>query len=310
MQLGKSLRQRLKLQMGVLKSKFKEWCLFDSPVAQRVIASAQFIKGRLQLACGNRLAGLLTLMRLHRAALSAGIDRCIERCLSAEIATPDPSHPDRNRLQHALDEYIAAIRPTSRLAKIFADPLNLFVHNATVLKSPVSLEKGVLLLNYSYVYAPFAKLFDLQRIAERYYIVLEPSWSGSCDENILVYGFLPSPVFVQTTEPRDIEFLQRFRGGLLPVPTAGNWWVDHHLYHPLPDVPKDSDLVMVAAWGQFKRHHAFFAALHRLRRRGRVLKTILVGYPAGMTMPEVAALARYYGVHDQIELHEWSHPRR
>ena len=300
-----SARRRLALGLAIARARVKEWCLFDCRPAQRLIAAVEWLKGKVQLARGRTLDGWATLLRLHRTALSPAADRRVERLVCHAATHP----PERPQLQEVMDEYVAAVRPVGRVAPLFADPRKLFVSHATVLKSATAHEKGLLLLNYTYVYAPFAKLFDLRRIAERYYLALEPSWSGSCDENILAYGFLPTPVFVQVSEPRDADFLRRFPGGnLVPVPTAANWWVDHRLYRPLPGVPKDRDLVMVAAWGEFKRHHRFFDALRRLRNRGRRLSAILVGYPSGMHLRDIVELAEYYGVRDQVEFHEWLPP--
>jgi glycosyltransferase involved in cell wall biosynthesis len=105
-----------------------------------------------------------------------------------------------------------------------------------------------------------------------------------------------------------VAFLKQCPATLIPVPSAGNWWVDPELYRPLPDAKQDADLVMVAAWADFKRHWAFFAALGKLRQEGRVLKTLLAGYPSGLTMQEIADLASYFGIRDQIELYEWLPP--
>ena len=54
---------------------------------------------------------------------------------------------------------------------------------------------------------------------------------------------------------------------LVAVPIAVNGWVDHRLFRPLPGIRKDVDVVMVACWGRYKRHHRFFAALRRLREQ-------------------------------------------
>ena len=290
----KAIRKRLR------KAKLKEWTMFDSIIAKRGIASMQYAKARLQFARGKTLAGWQTLMRVHRADLSPSIDRKIERRLTAAIASGE--------LQTVLAQFVAETNMGGRVADLMANPTKLFGPHTTVLKSAKDNEKGVLLLNYSYVYAPFAKLFDLEKIAEKYYMVLEPSWIGTCDESILAYGFLSSPVFVQSWEPRDIEFLKRLPSNLVPVRTAANWWVDHELYKPLPDIKKDADVVMVASWAEFKRHSQFFQALAQLRKQGRPLKILLAGYPSGLQKQDIENLAMLHGVRDLVEIHEWLPP--
>jgi glycosyltransferase involved in cell wall biosynthesis len=174
-----------------------------------------------------------------------------------------------------------------------------------VLKSPGANEKGALLLYYSYTFPLFERLFDVPKIASRYHLVLEPDWTGYCDPNILSYCRYPFPVFVQAYEPRDVKVVAAAGTNLVPVPVATNWWVDHRRFRPLPGVAKDADVVMVAGWGAYKRHFRFFHALARLRRAGHRLRTLLLGYPVGCTKDEILRQAAYYGVADQLEIHEW-----
>src|SRR5262249_31486334 len=91
---------------------------------------------------------------------------------------------------------------------------------------------------------------------------------------------------------------------LIPVPVSANWWVDHRVFQPLPDVSKDADAIMVASWARFKRHERFFAVLSRLRKRGDKLRVILIGYCNDCTGNDIFRLAPYRGVADQIEMHE------
>lgn len=112
-------------------------------------------------------------------------------------------------------------------------------------------------------------------------------------------------MFVESGEPRDTRFLERLGANLVPLPVAGNWWVDHRIFRPLPGVAKDADVMMIACWGDYKRHARVFAALRGLRRAGSRLKLVLAGYPAaGRTRDDVCRQARYYGVRDQVEFHE------
>jgi glycosyltransferase involved in cell wall biosynthesis len=173
-----------------------------------------------------------------------------------------------------------------------------------VLKSATDDEKGVILLLYSHIFPLFAKLFDVEAIAARYHVVLEPSWSGYCDPNVLCYTQYDFPVFVEAYEPRDAEFIRRTDSNLIVVPTSTNWWVDHRVFRPLADSPKDTDIVMVAGWGGYKRHDRFFAALGALRQRHIRPKVTLIGYGLGMSKQDILDRAAYYGVLDQIECYE------
>jgi glycosyltransferase involved in cell wall biosynthesis len=189
--------------------------------------------------------------------------------------------------------------------KFFEDPRRMLRSVVLVLKAKRSGEKGVIVILYTYALPLFAKLFDVDRISRDYYLVLEPSWSGYCDADILCYSQLDCPVFLQSYEPRDTEFVQGLGANFVTVPVSNNWWVDHRVFKPMADVKKEVDVIMIAAWADFKRHPRFFGALRRLRQRGIKLKVALVGYPVERTRAWIAAEAAHFGVDSQIEMFEW-----
>src|SRR5262249_54256950 len=143
-------------------------------------------------------------------------------------------------------EHVERLQPTPRTAKYYEDPTLLLGSSALVLKSPAGGEKGVLLLLYSYTFPLFAQQFDLERVASRYYLVLEPGCTGDGDVDILSYSRFRFPVFVRAYEPRDAEFLAGLSSNLVPAPTSTHWWVDHRLFRPLPGARKDVDVMMLA----------------------------------------------------------------
>jgi hypothetical protein len=165
-------------------------------------------------------------------------------------------------------------------------------------------EKGVLILKYHYTFSHLLRFFDMGRVSAAYHLVLEPAWSGYCDLDILQYCTVAAPVFVEAAEPRDAAFIRALGANLVAVPVASNWWVDHRVFRPLPGSRKDVDVVMVAAWATYKRHFHFFKELAQLRRMGRRLRVSLVGYPADLTLQDVADMAAFFQLSDQMELHD------
>jgi len=199
---------------------------------------------------------------------------------------------------------------SSSVARFLKEPQRFFESMAIVLKPSTEGERGVLLLGYSYIFPFLLKVFDLSKVASRYFLVLEPSWSGYCDPDILCYTQFPYQVFVQSLEPRDSQFLLEATPNLIPVPVTANWWVDHRVFRPLPGVTKDADIIMVAGWGRYKRHFRFFRALAKLKKQRHRLKTILVGYSLGATQEAIRKQASYCGVLDLLEFHEGLSPEQ
>src|SRR5262249_30647634 len=188
--------------------------------------------------------------------------------------------------------------------KFILNPERLLGTRALVLKSAEPGERGVIVIDYSFAFPLFARLFDVRRILKHYYLVLEPSWTGYCTPDTLCYCHFDAPVFVEPPEPRDTDFLRSIASNLVTVPVSANWWVDHRVFKPIPGAKKDADLIMVASWSPFKRHNRLFQALATLNRRGEKLRGIMVGYRNDCTLDEIYKEARHYGVHGQLEFFE------
>jgi glycosyltransferase involved in cell wall biosynthesis len=148
-----------------------------------------------------------------------------------------------------------------------------------VLKSAAPGERGVVLLKYVRTFDAVIALFDLPRLMDRYYFVLEPCWAGYWDPSILMYVTPNQPVFVQCFTPDDLAFVKRIGRPLIPVALGPADWVNADLFRPPDAVVKTHDLVMVANWAPHKRHAQLFAALESIRDRD--LRVLLVGFAWG-----------------------------
>lgn len=210
-------------------------------------------------------------------------------------------------------EFVDSVQPLSNTQKFFDDPDELFEGVVIVLKPfkgepNGSIEKGVLLIKYSYYFALFAKLFDWESVQNKFHIVLEPSWAGYCEKSILLYTHLPSDVFVMAYEDRDKSFLLGLESNLVPVDIGPSWWVDHRVFKPSENLNRDIDVLMVASWSSFKRHSYLLKALSQLNKKGKRLNLSLVGYPGDMTLEDIKALAHQHGVFEQTTFYEWITP--
>ncbi len=289
--------QRARVSLDLLDRRIREWLLLDSKGVRFIVAWALWLAGMSSYRFGNKGRGFSLLCRLHRAALNDTASRSVEQFIRSNTRSGGP-------LLQVIAEQVRSVGPTDTTAKYFDNPERMLKSGAIVLKSPGVNERGVLMLYYLYIYPIFTRFFDLESIAQRYHIVLEPSWSGFCDPSILNFLTLHRPVFVGSVEPRDTAFLNRVSTALVPVSVSSNTWVDSRVFRPLFDVGnKDIDVVMVAGWGKYKRHWAFFRALRTLRRSGRSLRVALVGYHLGEQWESIYDQAKYFGVQDLLEIY-------
>lgn len=174
-----------------------------------------------------------------------------------------------------------------------------FGGRVAVLKEPgKDGERGVLFVMFTEMLSVLFATMDVRRLISDFTIVSEPSWSGYCDEEFLRWTQLDEDVFVLAAQRDDFAFLQRLGSNLIPIELGPCDWVDPRIAAPFLDAPKEFDIVMNAHWGSSKRHHVLFRMLHKAKRRYKVL---LIGSNwGGKTAADVAALADYYGVKDQL----------
>jgi glycosyltransferase involved in cell wall biosynthesis len=289
-------------RLSILKAAARERFAHDLGLLKEPIARSVFTAVSA-LAAGSwsrQASAFAWLMRLHSGAFSTAVDRRIAERIKDAMTSEAGGRAaglfalyDRV-IQNAVRTFYAAPSP---------DPHRLIGSRILVVKAWRPGERGAIVVDYSYVFPLLAGLFDLRAIADRYSVVLEPSWAGSCTPEILLYTRLPHPVLVETIEPRDREFLESLGSNLHVVPVAANWWVDHRSVPP-PGGTRDIDVIMVAAWAGIKRHWRVLRTLAELRRRGHKLKVALVGYRYDLTRGDVESLAAHFGVRDQIETFE------
>lgn len=287
---------------AVAKAAVREFLTYDLGPLGDLAARAAFLGAKATSSAGllSRAKAVKALLRLHSGAFSEAVDGQITDQLC------DALHNSGSVDGQALSALFAELTRSS--VQQYHNPhgrtrSRILRARALVVKTARPSEPGVIVIDYSYVFPLMHGLFDLPRIAERYTIVLEPSWAGASNPDILLYTQLSQPVYVQTIEPRDRDFLNALDTNLRVVPIAANWWVDPRLA-PTPTAERDIDVIMVAAWADIKRHWRVFRALRGLRRRGHHLKVALVGYRYDRTREDIEALAAHFGIRDQVTTYE------
>ena len=285
----------------VARAAVREFLTHDLGPLRGVAARTAYVAARTLLSGGSasqQTQALKLLLRLHSGAFSSTVDAKIVELLREALRNRDGR--DGRALSRLFRETAAEAAGRHRTS---TTPTRILGARALVIKRWKPGERGVLVVDYSYVFPLMLGLFDLARVTERYTVVLEPSWAGASNPDILLFSETSSPVHVQTIEPRDRDFLNALETNLRVVPLAANWWVDPRRSPP-PGVDRDIDVIMVAAWADIKRHWRVFRALGELKRRGHELKVALVGYRYDRTRQDIEALAAHFGILDQVQTYE------
>lgn len=212
----------------------------------------------------------------------------------------------RERLLNRFDlyepEYLDAQMPPY-------DPRSKPVHPSWILKlkEPRGDEKGVLLIKFHHTFEKLYYEFDIAKMIEEYYLVLEPSWSGLCVAEVLQFLRYPQTKFiVMASEPLDYEYLLRLNSNLVPVNFGPQDWNDDRVFHDI-GLEREYDCLMVAMWREEKRHHALLRAVARINDPG--YRVALVGADWDMTEQDIRDLIAHYGVEQNVTIfNDIGHP--
>lgn len=166
-----------------------------------------------------------------------------------------------------------------------------------------SREKGVILLNFDETVDKFFALFDVEKIAQQYRLVVEPSAWGYQQARMYLLRGLPTEVVVQSQYHQDYNYIMSLGGSLRAIRLGAGDWADPDIFTSGKETEKQFDVVMIANWLKWKRHRLLFQAIGQLKEK--ISKVALIGYPIeGRTSGEILELAKRYGVVSKIELFE------
>jgi glycosyltransferase involved in cell wall biosynthesis len=267
---------RLKTRWSLIQQRILENQFFVYSALIPIIAL-----GAISAAFGFRRRAVLLLSQVHRTTRSS-------------------------RMRRVVEPYILTNRSVAyRTSEVERDQdiSRYFGGRIAVLKEPgPDGERGVLFVMFTEMLSLLFATMDVRRLAADFTIVSEPSWSGYCDEIFLRCTQLEEDIFVLAAQQDDYAFLQRLNSNLVPVDLGPCDWVDPRVAEPFINNPKEFDIVMNSHWGTSKRHHVLF---RMLRHAKRPYKTLLIGGSwEGRSAADVLALAKHYGVQDQLTLVE------
>lgn len=176
-----------------------------------------------------------------------------------------------------------------------------FNQRLLLLAEPTNGCKGVLLVKFTNFFKYIPYIFDIEKLKKDYILVVEPSYGGYFDEDILCLLNTDIPVVIETPEPVDFDFISSLQSNLYPVDIGANCWVNKEMFFPIDGTVKKYDVVMIAIWADFKRHFHLFEALKKCKKD---VKIALIGRPWPRTKDEIKQQAQYYGVDSNIEFFE------
>ncbi|MGH7173684.1 MAG: glycosyltransferase [Gemmataceae bacterium] len=219
-------------------------------------------------------------------------------CAAARLAPPEVGV----RRMQRIHEELRRLNPTVVDWSEFVPDLDTRrIGRGVFLKPYISeREKGVLFVSFEQEWFRLFTYCNLESFCRRYALVIAPSGDP---HNIINYVFptvYPDTIFTLISHPEEVEILPRVAANYVVVPLYASSWVHPGLYKPLPRSQRDVDLVMVANFAKFKRHHALFKAIRDMPPSLRIL---LIGQDQdSRTAETILSAAACYGVRERFQL--------
>lgn len=224
----------------------------------------------------------------------AGLDRHLIR-----VVRPLIDRPPREKFW---EDVILASHPR------YGEPLRREpgLTRSVLLKAPGSHgEKGVLLMLFEYNWARLVLGLNPGEFAwldAHYDFVLSTSWSPTDYAALgLILSQTQGPVFVQACNFQEVPKIAELHPRVRLLESLGCDWINPYLY-PASSEKRSIDFLMIANWGEFKRHWDFFRALSYMPAN---LRVVLVGQAEGGRDCEfIRRQAIALGVPQSLEIHQ------
>lgn len=120
--------------------------------------------------------------------------------------------------------------------------------------------KGVLLITFTKTFSYYINNIDIRKLHDYFYLVLEPSWSGYADPDILGFFNKGEKVIIQSSEIQDRIFLNHFIDYCIPVSFGASDWVNPDIFVKT-DAQKIYDSVYIANTNPIKRVFRYLKAI-------------------------------------------------
>lgn len=164
------------------------------------------------------------------------------------------------------------------------------------------VSKGILLITFTKTFSFYLRNVDLVELNRYFHIVLEPSWSGYADPDIIGFVGRLESVLVQASEIEDRVLLNSFPQTFIPVSFGASDWVDSKLFEKKASA-KLYDSIYIANTNPIKRVKRYLDAIKRMVRSGRTdYVGCLVCAAWGGAQDLINKMVDGYGLHENIVL--------
>lgn len=129
---------------------------------------------------------------------------------------------------------------------------------ALILSNPYykngELIKGVMILKFTHTFSYFPLTEEWDKLNRIFAFVLEPSWAGYADADIIYFAQQAEHCVIQATEILDRSLINSILPNVPCIDTGSSNWVDYTRFHPsLESTEKKYDAIYIANLNPIKR---------------------------------------------------------
>lgn len=168
--------------------------------------------------------------------------------------------------------------------------------------------KGVMLLTFSHTFSFFIKHGNWDRLNQSFAFVLEPSWAGYADPDILAFAQTAEHCVIQASEIKDRILINTIFPEVPCIDTGASNWIDDRFFYfdkNRPVEEKEFDAIYVANLNPIKRVYRAIDAVKEAKRTKSDIRVAIVcaGWGSG-SYDELRNHIAYQGVVDNLTLFE------
>lgn len=162
--------------------------------------------------------------------------------------------------------------------------------------------KGVIVITFTKTFSFYAKELRLDALHQYFYLVLEPSWSGYADPDILSLFNDSNGVIVESSEIEDRILLNHFPDKCIASSFGASDWVDTRLFKP-DFSTKIYDSVYIANTNPIKRIRRYMKAVQNIvRNYDKSYRACLVCASWGGAEQLVSGFVKQFNLEDNLTL--------
>jgi len=212
---------------------------------------------------------------LSRVLFLFGIEKKGLKCLLFSIREAYLTHPIKylkNIIKYDAHILVSNISPPTSKQDVIARTIIL---SMPVYSDKKVVRKGTLLIKFSHVFSYFIHHSIIEKLNSQFVFILEPSWAGYADADILCFLSHADDCVIQASELQDRILISSLYPNHKATQFGSGNWADPDVF--LPRVAhKEFDFIYVANLNPIKRIYRLLRAIVKISKKHPEIRGVII----------------------------------